>query len=256
MKDTRKRNGVLYVSVKEFADRMGVTRSAVYNAIKNNLLSITTFPGDGSKYLDWDRSKDIWNERRKPNRKTKAETEQDRYQGGYEVVGYFGKADTDEIREIADTADIKEIGELSDGKDTFSIQSLDPLAFSDCWVFDKFTNKPLINPETKEHIYNWEMVDKKLKALLHNLQFQTKQGDLIPKAEVDRILSSILTPMVNEIAQIPNKFSSMIITSLEDIVGRDIEDRVKTLVQNVMRDTTERVMQSLQDAVRKEMDNE
>ena len=48
----------------------------------------------------------------------------------------------------------------------------------------------------------------------------------------------------------------MIITSLEDIVGRDIEDRVKTLVQNVMRDTTERVMQSLQDAVRKEMDNE
>lgn len=249
---TRTSKGVLYVSVAEFAKREGVTRRAIQTAITKGLLPSKVFPGDASFYIDWNKGKEIWDNRPKPKRKTIGQIQKEMEASGFTVP------DSPEIKEISETEEVREIGEISDGKETFSLQSLDPRGFSDCWIYakDEKTGKrvPLINQETGEHIYNWDLVDKKLKALLHDLQYQAKQGSLIPKEDVEFTLATIFQPLVSDIMQIPNTYTSSLLSIVEDYLSVPVDSTLRTALTNALKETSNKILKNFQETIKKALD--
>ena len=251
-KGTRRSGGKQYVTVPEFSQRMGVTKQATYKAIRDGKLSVKIFAGEKTKYLDWEISRTIWESRIKPKRKTQREALIANEQGGYETLDGF-IPETPDLKEVADVADINDIGEITIGKETFKLQNLDPNEFSDCWVPLK-DGTPVINKNTGEHVYNWDMVDKKLKALLHNIQYRQRQEELISKEEVNYALSTIFKPLMTEIEQIPTKHITRIEDVIEDYTGKPLSDNCKNAIRAVMADTTKKIAEAFKESVKESLE--
>ena len=245
---TRRRGGILYVTVTEFADRMGVNRSSVDRAIAKGQLQTRTFKGSSYKYLDFAKSQMAWEKRPKPHKPTRKDMLA-RSQGGYMDLSGFKPVTIDSEKDIENVGEIRDIGQISDGDNTFTLYNLDPNEFSDCWVFQN--GEPLMNPQTHDYVYDWDKVDRKIKALLHNIQYQEKQGNLIAKSDVDFCLSMIFQPMLTAIDQIPDMHLSQIISVVEDRTGHKLDETTRTAIRNMMTMTTKRIAEEFQEIVRK-----
>lgn len=256
---TRTSRGILYVSPIEFADRVGVTPDRIRKMQGKGGMPFRLFPGYKTKYIPWEEGKAAWDARPKPAQKTKR-TIGERRSGGYDLstlqvpVEPVRPVESSEDKGIADVAEHEDIAAVDMGGRTYNLTSLDPVAFSDCWIRDK-SGWAVTNPETGEHLYNWDLVDKKLKALIHDQQYQERQGQLIPREEVDYILSTIFLPLTSQIAAIPNQFASRTIALVEDRFGA-APPELKTELAAVMKSTVKRILASFQEAVSKAVDDD
>lgn len=250
---TRKSGGKLYYSVPQFAKEVGVTRTAVYTAIKNGTFPVKKFRGDSTQYIELEEGKRLWAERKGANRKTIGQQAKEAVQSSYESLEPFIPDEPKdlEIKHQSDMQNIENIGEITDGENTYSIGRLDPNEFSDCRIYSKEKGSYLKNPETGEYIYNWDLVDKKLKALIHNIQYKIKLGELIPKDEVDYCLSMIFQPLIGEIDQIPHRYISRFIAVVEEQTRTKLPANIIMLLQKEMGNTTKKISESFQEAVRK-----
>lgn len=254
-REERRSNGIVYVTGAEFARRMEVSDRAIRNAMSSGMLTVKVFKGDSTRYVPLEESTRIWEQRRRPRNRTRGERRVEEEQGGYPSLAGFSVATTEVEKVAADEVAVHEVGTISDETGIKGINSIDPRAFSDCWLYDRSGN-PVLNRETGEHVFNWDLVGKKLKALIYNQQLEEKRGQLVEKEEVTRILSSIFQPLVSSIGQIPNMHASMIVATVSDNLGTPLDEEVRSAIQNVMHRTTERILRDFKDAIRKVLEEE
>lgn len=212
------RAGVEFVTLQVAADRLHKSRTAIVQKINDKKLKVHKFKNMGNIMLvEWEKCKAVFIgsdplEKNKPQKKPVELT----------------KASDFELKDLNS-------GELTpvEQKEMPSLVDVDDPENSDCWKLNSL-NQPVV--KNGHHIILYDKFKQKYDALIRKQQFEREKGQLISKDLVDTAFSKMLTPLVNTINQIPDRYASRIIGFVESIMETKLDNSQTTSLRALLED--------------------
>lgn len=228
--DVYRENGKEYVSVIEFSRRTGVSVNNINRHIKDRKLKITNQVGK-KRYLEWERE----------NKKLKnIIMENALTQKGHSLI----KVKTTEIN-TRDTEEINDIEDLETGvvdvKQLF--KNFDENDFQDCLA--RNPEGEIIRDSRGKTVLNWQTVDRKITALIRNLELKRKEGELINIADVTRFLSVSFAKTQGKISNIPDRYTSRFAAFYKKETGEEVSNETVTSLKNMLTVESKNILADL-----------
>ena len=269
-KERLKRNGILYVSKNEFARQMGVSWQAINYMTKSGKITMTQI--DGANYIDVDKWGAWYKDHLKKSKsKGRQRTRREAERGGYETIPRRNSKNTSTMPPdsefLGDAPKIKkekvgkektrEIDEvvLEQMRDSSEL-SFNSNTFSDCWIWDDETDSWALNKTTGEHLIDMDVATKKMKLMIYRQQYLKEAEKLVLKEDVDYTLREIVTPLVNTLSTIPDKFVVRVASYVERLGGIKIDGQKMSSLKEELRDEVTSVIHTLEMAVRSTLGEE
>ena len=265
-KEKVKRGGVLYVSKGEFARQMGVSWQAVNYMVKSG--RITTTEIDGENYIDVEKWSPWYREHlRKSRSDGRRRTKRESDNGGYEsipsVKGRNVSSNPPEFEFIGDVPKVRAKSEkvakertreiddvvLEQMRDSSEL-SFNSSVFSDCWIWDGEREEWALNRVTGEHLIDMDVATKKMKLMIYRQQYLKEAEKLVLKEDVDYTLREIVTPLVNTLSTIPDKFVVRVASYVERLSGMKIDGQRMSNLKEELRDEVTGIIHTLEMSVR------
>lgn len=242
-------DGVEYVTMSEFAERIGVWPSSVQRAITAGRVKAKSIDGSTSKYLDWKKMHTAWVRTAKKRNTVKA-----RNSSGYAYLNVPADSKPSATAKTKlDNASIKRIDPQKDGKGLVDLNALDEFEHSDCWAYRD--GEPILDPHTSKHMFDYALLEKKLKAQNYYVALQEKKRELIPREEVKIILGKIAVPMKNGILGIASRCVARQAGILEKELGLTLSAETRTLMRTLIDEECRRILKDMQEAVKEATDD-
>ncbi len=228
------KNGTEYVSVIELSRRTGISTKTINAFIKDKKLKVTKEVGK-KRYLEFEREK----------RKLDVLLQQNLLSSHKRI-----KVKTKEVKtgDTQETGDIEELEETTtDIKQLF--KNFDPNDFKDCLAVDPDGNK-IVDPDGN-YILNWVVVDKKITAMIRNLELKRKEGDLIKIDEVSNFLTLVFAKTRTKLSNIADRYISRFTAFYKKETGGEISNETTTALKNMLEIESKNILTDLQ----KEIEN-
>ncbi len=269
-KERLKRNGILYVSKNEFARQMGVSWQAINYMTKSGKIAMASI--DGANYIDVEKWGPWYKDHLKKSKSNgRQRTRREAERGGYESIPRQNSKDISttppDIDFIGDAPKIRkekvgkekarEIDEvvLEQMRDSSEL-SFNSNTFSDCWIWDDETDSWALNKTTGEHLIDMDVATKKMKLMIYRQQYLKEAEKLVLKEDVDYTLREIVTPLVNTLSTIPDKFVVRVASYVERLGGIKIDGQKISSLKEELRDEVTSVIHTLEMAVRSTLGEE
>ena len=240
-----------YVTQAQLAIRLGVTKSALSQITKSGVLTRQKLEGYSGLWYDWEISKAAFVRHRKnPKRGGSREKPSAKV---FNSVPKTGELQTPPMPVVSENIEIDNLEIPKDAKDILSVFDPESPENADCWVVDEageFLMIPTSDPP--RHYIDWKKAIDKCIAQIRYQQYMEKKGDLIPKQEVNKVLSQIFSPLTASIMQIPDRYASRIVGRVDEMLESRTLDFIDTLSPNLR----ENVGDSLKQFLSKNMTNE
>ncbi len=135
-------------------------------------------------------------------------------------------------------------GELApvEQKEMPSLVDVDDPENSDCWRIDN-KGRPVV--KNGHHIILYDKFKQKYDALIRKQQFEKEKGQLVPKDLVDAAFSKMLTPLVNTVNQIPDRYASRIIGMVESFTEQKLNNSQITSLRSMLDDEAKVIIETL-----------
>jgi hypothetical protein len=227
-----------YVSIKEFAARMGVSRQAIERKIKNNVLRTTSLNGYRTKYLDYEVQKLEFLKNHKR-----------------ETLKVPKKAPA--LKEISN----KEAPEMNAPSippmpaEGINVQKLNPNDYPDCWIRDP-SGEPVRNPVTKLPEFDYDRLKDRLTAEKYQMDIDEKRGKYIAREELTRTIASIATIINAGLNAIPNRYGAILIAKAEGITGHEFTPDERASMRSVLKKEAGAIMNSVRTEIAKMADSD
>ena len=230
--DVYKRHGKEYVSVSEFSRRTGVKVGTINSFIRNGKLKIGNEKGR-KRYLDWESE----NKKLKNLIVENATTQKGRY------LISISKNKTADV-ETKDTGEVNDIQDLDTGivdvKQLF--KNFDEKDFQDC--LSRVDGEIIYDSDGKT-VLNWTTVDRKITALIRNLELKRKEGELIKIDDVTRFLSIAFAKTQGKLSNIPDRYSSRFAAFYKKETGGEVSNATLTALKNMLTMETKNILSDL-----------
>lgn len=231
--DIYKSNGKEYVSVSEFSRRTGVKVNTINAYIRDGKLKIGNERGR-KRYLQWERE----------NKKLKnLLMENATHQKGRSLIS-VSKGKTADI-ETKDTGEVNDIQDLETGvvdvKQLF--KNFDEKDFQDCLT--RTLEGEIIYDSNGRTVLNWATVDRKITALIRNLELKRKEGELIKIDDVTRFLSIAFAKTQGKLSNIPDRYSSRFAAFFKKETGGEVSNETLTALKNMLTIETKNILSDL-----------
>lgn len=229
--DCYKEHGREYVSVIEFSRRSGVSVNTINKFIREKRLKTSREIGR-KRYLEWG----------KEYNKLKAIQQNNllNSHGGARIKTKTRDVKTAETGETEELEDLDET--TTDIKQLF--KNFDPNDFKDCIAIDPMEGCPMRDADGKP-ILNWQTVDKKITAMIRNLELKRKEGELIKIDEVTRFLSIAFAKTRGKLSNIPDRYASRFVAFYQKESGGEVSNETITALKNVMTAETKNILADL-----------
>ena len=231
--DIYKSHGKEYVSVSEFSRRTGVKVNTINAYIRDGKLKIGNERGR-KRYLQWERE----------NKKLKnLLVENATHQKGRSLIS-ISKGKTADI-ETKDTGEVNDIQDLETGvvdvKQLF--KNFDEKDFQDCLT--RTLEGEIIYDSNGRTVLNWATVDRKITALIRNLELKRKEGELIKIDDVTRFLSIAFAKTQGKLSNIPDRYSSRFAAFFKKETGGEVSNETLTALKNMLTIETKNILSDL-----------
>ena len=211
--------GKEYVRIDVAAKRVERSTDTINLKIKNGLLTVYKFEGLEGRWIRWDKCKAIFDQlalTHKPNgaKKKKVDT----------------PTNNDFVLIDLNKGELAPVGQ----KEMPSLVDVDDPVNSDCWKLNS-KNQPVVD-KNGHHVILYDKFKQKYDALIRKQQFEREKGQLVSKDLVDTAFSKMLTPLVNTINQIPDRYASRIIGFVESIMETKLDNSQTTSLRALLED--------------------
>ena len=220
--------GIEYVTIPVAAERVHRTRFAIDEKIKQKRLRSYKFKDKGlhNTYVNWEKCKAIFDgisETRNPDGSKKKTTPTNT--PDFELKDLTG-------------------GELApvEQKEMPSLVDVDDPENSDCWMVD---NQGRPKMKNGHHVILYDKFKQKYDALIRKQQFEREKGALVSKDLVDTAFSKMLTPLVNTINQIPDRYASRVIGLVESFTNIKLDNSQITSLRSMLDDEAKAITETL-----------
>ena len=242
MQDSYKENGVEYVSVAEFAKREYVNFRRISELIRDGVLTPHCKIGRRT-FLDWKI------ENKKFQKYVKASAYNDR---SLKPGKPASKKVTAGEHDLAET-ETKEQGDIPETTaevlvDTKRLlRNFDINDFKDCYQYldDENGVSHAEKDEDGNPILNWVIVDKKITALIRNLELKRKENELISLEDVTRFLSVTFTKTQGKLSNIPDRYASRFAAFFKKETGGEASNATLTALKNMLTVETKNILADL-----------
>lgn len=135
-------------------------------------------------------------------------------------------------------------GELApvEQKEMPSLVDVDDPENSDCWMVD---NQGRPKMKNGHHVILYDKFKQKYDALIRKQQFEREKGALVSKDLVDTAFSKMLTPLVNTINQIPDRYASRVIGLVESFTNIKLDNSQITSLRSMLDDEAKAITETL-----------
>ena len=231
--DIYKSHGKEYVSVSEFSRRTGVKVNTINAYIRDGKLKIGNERGR-KRYLQWESE----------NKKLKnLLVENATHQKGRSLIS-VSKGKTADI-ETKDTREVNDLQDLETGvvdvKQLF--KNFDEKDFQDCLT--RTLEGEIIYDSNGRTVLNWATVDRKITALIRNLELKRKEGELIKIDDVTRFLSIAFAKTQGKLSNIPDRYSSRFAAFFKKETGGEVSNETLTALKNMLTIETKNILSDL-----------
>lgn len=235
--DSYKEHGIEYVSTTEFARREYVAYRRIMDYIKQGILS-TSHKIGRKTYMNWK------TENQKLQRYIKQSVYSDRSlkpKKPIEITSEIEETATREIKEQKAT----ETETIIDTKRL--LKNFDPTDFKDCYETsdDEEGKSHIDRDEDGNPMLNWVKVDKKITALIRNLELKRKEGELIKIDEVVRFLSIAFAKTQGKLSNIPDRYTSRFAAFYQKETGNEVSNETTTALKNMLTAETKNILADL-----------
>lgn len=231
--DFYRQNGKEFVSVLEFSRRSGVKVNTINKYIKERKLKISKEVGR-KRYLEWERE----NNKLKNIILNNAAT-----QKGNSLIS-VAKNPTSDI-ETKDTEEVNDLKDLETGvvdvKQLF--KNFDERDFQDCLA--RTGDGEIIRDSHGKTALNWVIVDRKITALIRNLELKRKEGELIKIDDVTRFLAVCFAKTQGKLSNIPDRYSSRFAAFFKKETGGEVSNNTLTALKNMLTMETKNILSDL-----------
>lgn len=224
------KNGIEYVSVAEFSRRSGVAVNTINKFIREKRLKITKEVGY-KRYLAWERE---YNKLKVIQQKNILNAH-----GGGRIKTKTGDIKTSETKEVKDTEDIQDT--VIDINQLF--KNFNPEDFKDCIAMDNEGVR--MRDADGNYILEWPTVDRKITALIRNLELKRKEGELIKIDEVVRFLSIAFAKTQGKLSNIPDRYTSRFAAFYQKETGNEVSNETTTALKNMLTAETKNILADL-----------
>lgn len=230
--DSYKQNGVEYVSVAEFSQRTGVASNTINKFIRDRKLKISCEVGK-KRYLAWERE---YNKLKIIQQKNMLNTHA---HGGKKI-----KTKTKDIK-TADTKEIKDTREIQDTVIDINqlFKNFNPDDFKDCIADDGEGGK--LKDSDGNYILDWSIVDRKITALIRNLELKRKESELIRIDDVTRFLSIAFAKTQGKLSNIPDRYTSRFVAFYQKETGKEVSNETATALKTILTAETKNILADL-----------
>lgn len=245
-------NGREYVNQVVCAQRLGITKQNLSKDTLKGKYTRITLDGYSGQWYDWAVTRAIFSKQRmnpQGNKGGRRDKKDAVIFGGGKVSDKTPPVPSDKVSDVS-MPDIPNSEVLS----FFDPEDPDN---ADCWETDPSGEFLFIpNTDPPRHYVDWKKAQDKCMTNLRYQQYKEKQKELISRAEVVQMLSSIFPVLTAAIMQIPDRYASRLNGRLEDMIGRSMTNEERTLLKSVLQDEAEQICHNFQDAVTQVTENE
>ena len=230
-------SGTEYVTVAVAAERIHRTVRAVYDQIHDNKLATRTFKDFGElTFVKWEKCRALF----------EGFSDTRNSDGSKKKVSLVNSSNF-ELKDLGN-------GELApvEQKEMPSLVDVDDPENSDCW---KCVNGIPIVTDDGHHVILYDKFKQKYDALIRKQQYEREKGKLISRELVDRAFSTVYTPMVNTINQIPDRFASRVVGFVESIMETKLDNSQTTSLRALLEDEAKAIISTLDQNQREAMDS-
>ena len=230
-------NGIEYVNMAEAARRVGRNASIITRLVQRGELFAEDFSSRGLP------KKIKWIELNK-------------------LLHYFALIDAKKKTKKTESVDTSHdfvMKDLSNGElpaikeeEMPTLADVDDPENSDCW---KCVNGIPIVTDDGHHVILYDKFKQKYDALIRKQQYEREKGKLISRELVDRAFSTVYTPMVNTINQIPDRFASRVVGFVESIMETKLDNSQTTSLRALLEDEAKAIISTLDQNQREAMDS-
>lgn len=227
-----------YVTINEFAARMGISRQAVYRKIKNKYLKITKLNGYKAQYLDYEAQKlnYLATKRR-------------------EAMHVPKKAPRLQSVASKQNPEIETPSIPAMPSDVVNVQKLNPMDYPDCWLRDP-SGEPVNNPVTKLPEFDYDRLKDRLTAEKYQMDIDEKRGRYISREELARAIASISTIINAGLNAIPQRYGAILIAKAETITGYEFSPDERAEIRVVLKKEAKAIMNSIRTEIAKLSDED
>lgn len=262
----RKHKGREFVTVSEFASRIGCTRITIYNRIKAGDLQGIHINKSKELWLDWETQRKQWLLTKKTNGRKIARKDdnhssnpaQKRKRGRPkkiqpEIISVQSIKTKSAVLPSAPTLNRNE-DNATKGEDLIDLSRINPEDHKDCWIMDG--TSPIYNPLTDEPMLDYEKLKLKLVAQKYQLDLDEKRGQLIEKEELARSMTAISHIMMAALRSIPQRYESILTSMAERMTGYVFSVNEKSLIREALKNEAQTIAKSISIEIEKLEENE
>ena len=227
-------SGREYVSVAELSRRTGVAVKTINKYIRERKLKVTKEVGR-KRYLEWEGSNKKLQNYIMENALTS--------KGGNTLIT-LSKTPTADV-ETKETEEVNDLEDLETGvvdvKQLF--KNFDEKDFQDCLA--RTGDGEVIRDSRGNTALNWTIVDRKITALIRNLELKRKEGELIKIDDVTRFLSIAFAKTQGKLSNIPDRYSSRFAAFFKKETGGEVSNETLTALKNMLTIETKNILSDL-----------
>lgn len=234
----RNHQGREYVTITEFAYRVGCTRMTVHNRIKAGVLQGIHIDRTRELWLDWETQHRQWllcqkSSGRKVGKpaKKKASGKTGRKKTTTEMATI--KSLKPAAARLPSAPSIEAEEKIPKGEDLVDLSRINPEDHKDCWLLED--GKPVINPLTKEPTLDYDMLKLKLVAQKYQLDLDEKRGKLVEKEELSRSMLAISHVIIAALNSIPQRYEALLTAKAESISGYSFTPKERAEIRDVLK---------------------
>ena len=220
-------SGTEYVTVAVAAERIHRTVRAVYYQIHDNKLATRTFKDFGElTFVKWEKCRALF----------EGFSDTRNSDGSKKKVSLVNSSNF-ELKDLGN-------GELApvEQKEMPSLVDVDDPENSDCWKIDNM-GRPV--KKNGHHVILYDKFKQKYDALIRKQQYEKEKGTLIPRDLVDTAFSKTLTPLINTINQIPDRYASRVVGFVESIMETKLDNSQTTSLRALLEDEAKAIIGQL-----------
>lgn len=225
------KHGREYVSVAELSRRTGVNIVTIRRYIRDRKLRVIKEVGQ-KRYLEWDSS----------NKKIQNLILDNAInQKGASLISVSKNTESVKTKETHETKDIEDIEtDVVDVKQLF--KNFDEKDFQDC---SRYFQGEILKDSEGNTLLDWQMVDRKITALIRNLELKRKEGELIKIDEVVRFLSIAFAKTQGKLSNIPDRYTSRFAAFYQKETGNEVSNETVTALKNMLTAETKNILADL-----------
>lgn len=194
--------GKEYVSIEEFAKRVGAGKSTIKRKLSDGKLHYINIEGRKTRYLDWEASKRLWDLMPHDAQKINA--------GKRSNAMRYGKVAENAPKAPTVNSPTVRVPDLEDEEmpNTLDLAAFDKTQYSDCVVDGEF---------------DYEKLKTRLTAETYQQKLHKERGQLVEREEIVMWAQKLGTMLHNNLETIPQKYTAVLIAQVQTIVAQRLD---------------------------------